>query len=39
MYKYNNEILCSNCGIKGHIYKKCTKPKISLGVIAFKYNQ
>ena len=38
MNKYNREILCSNCGLKGHIYKKCTKPKISLGVIAFKYN-
>jgi 8-oxo-dGTP pyrophosphatase MutT (NUDIX family) len=28
---------CSNCGFKGHIYKNCTEPKISLGIIAFKY--
>jgi 8-oxo-dGTP pyrophosphatase MutT (NUDIX family) len=29
---------CSNCGFKGHTYKKCTEPKISLGIIAFQYS-
>jgi len=29
-------IICSNCGLAGHIFKKCRKPKISLGLIAFK---
>ena len=29
---------CSNCGFKGHTYKNCTEPKISLGIIAFNYS-
>ena len=37
MYKYTSEIICSNCGGRGHIYKICKKPKISLGVIAVRY--
>ena len=36
---YYKEIKCGNCGIRGHTYKQCTKPKISLGVIAFKNNK
>ena len=28
---------CSNCGFKGHTYKNCNEPKISLGIIAFQY--
>ena len=34
-YNYKH-IICSNCGLAGHIFKKCRKPKISLGIIAFK---
>ena len=30
---------CSNCGYKGHIYKECPEPKISLGIIAFKHDK
>jgi hypothetical protein len=29
---------CSNCGYKGHVYKECPEPKISLGIIAFSYD-
>lgn len=29
---------CSNCGFKGHTYKNCTEPKISLGIVAFQYS-
>ena len=29
---------CSNCGYKGHVYKECPEPKISLGIIAFEYD-
>lgn len=29
---------CSNCGYKGHVYKECPEPKISLGIIAFNYD-
>lgn len=29
---------CKNCGKKGHIYKKCLYPIISLGIICFKIN-
>ena len=28
---------CGNCGKIGHIYRRCTEPIISLGIIAFKY--
>ena len=39
--KYNNSFnisYCSNCGYKGHVYKECPEPKISLGIIAFNYD-
>jgi len=29
---------CSNCGHKGHFHKNCTEPKISIGIICFRYN-
>lgn len=29
------KIFCGNCGLEGHIYKECTEPIISLGIIAF----
>lgn len=36
MNKYNKKKLyCSNCGRHGHNYKKCSYPKISVGIIGF----
>lgn len=29
---------CSNCGHKGHYQKDCDEPKISVGIICFRYN-
>lgn len=29
---------CSNCGHKGHYQKDCAEPKISIGIICFRYN-
>ena len=29
---------CSNCGKSGHLYHQCKMPIISIGVIAFKYD-
>jgi 8-oxo-dGTP pyrophosphatase MutT (NUDIX family) len=34
--KNKNEIYCSNCGKKGHIYKNCFNPIISYGIICVK---
>lgn len=31
-------VICCNCGENGHIYKKCTKPITSFGIICFLYN-
>lgn len=31
--------ICGNCGIKGHIYKECTGPITSIGIIAFRQNK
>ncbi len=39
---YNNSIIvpqriiCTNCGIEGHVYKMCTSPVTSYGVIAVR---
>lgn len=30
-------IYCGNCGKKGHVYKNCYKPIISLGIMCIKY--
>lgn len=39
-YSYKNKIIyCGNCGEKNHIFKHCTQPIISLGVILFKYDK
>ena len=35
-YEYN--IFCLNCGKKGHLYKKCLQPIISVGIICIKLN-
>ena len=35
--KKKKDIYCGNCGKKGHVYKKCHFPIISLGVICLKY--
>ena len=29
----NNKIICTNCGIRGHVHKKCTEPSTSFGII------
>ena len=34
----NRIIYCGNCGKKGHIYKQCYKPIISLGIMCVKYD-
>ncbi len=31
-------IYCGNCGKKGHVYKNCYKPIISLGIMCIKYD-
>ena len=31
-------IYCGNCGKKGHVYKNCYKPIISLGILCIKYD-
>ena len=30
------DIYCGNCGKKGHVYKKCHYPVMSLGIICVK---
>ena len=34
--KKKKEIYCQNCGKFNHVYKKCTEPITSFGIIAFK---
>ena len=40
---YNNRedrvIYCGNCGEKGHMYRDCMHPVISLGIVLFRYNR
>lgn len=41
-YKKNNshlQIKCGNCGKKGHVYKDCLCPIMSMGIICFQYNK
>jgi len=35
MKKYKKNEYCGNCGKLGHIYKRCTEPITSLGIILF----
>lgn len=38
--KYNrSHIKCGNCGHKGHIYKDCLKPIMSMGILCIQYNK
>jgi 8-oxo-dGTP pyrophosphatase MutT (NUDIX family) len=32
-------ITCNNCGKYGHIYNQCKLPKLSYGIIVFRFNQ
>lgn len=34
----NKAIFCGNCGKRGHVYKNCYKPIISLGIMCVKYD-
>jgi len=34
----NKIIYCGNCGKKGHVYRNCYKPIISLGILCIKYD-
>jgi 8-oxo-dGTP pyrophosphatase MutT (NUDIX family) len=36
--KKSSNYFCGNCGKKGHIYRKCVAPIISLGVIVYRLN-
>ena len=36
MKNYRN-ILCTNCGTRGHILRECSDPITSFGIIAYKY--
>ena len=38
-YRDNRVIYCGNCGEKGHMYRDCKYPIISLGVILFDYSR
>lgn len=40
MSNHINNIIkfCTNCGVYGHSYKKCTSPILSYGIILFKIN-
>jgi 8-oxo-dGTP pyrophosphatase MutT (NUDIX family) len=33
---YRKNVICANCGIKGHIVRDCKEPITSFGIIAFK---
>jgi ADP-ribose pyrophosphatase YjhB (NUDIX family) len=37
--KRESRIRCGNCREMGHVYRKCTKPITSFGIIAFKYDE
>jgi 8-oxo-dGTP pyrophosphatase MutT (NUDIX family) len=37
--KNNGNIICQNCGEKGHHIKECTEPTISLGIILYQHKQ
>ena len=38
-YNSHNDIYCCNCGEKGHVYRKCSSPITSLGIICVKYDK
>ena len=35
MKKDHSNITCNNCGEKGHIFRNCTSPRTSIGIILF----
>ena len=34
--KHERNVICANCGVKGHYVKTCKDPITSFGIIAFK---
>ena len=39
MKKSFDNVYCGNCGKLGHIYRRCTEPITSLGIILFRHNK
>lgn len=39
MTQNNNEDICNNCGEVGHIFKECSYPKTSYGIVCVRENQ
>ena len=39
MKKSFDNMYCGNCGKLGHIYRRCTEPITSLGIILFRHNK
>ena len=33
----NGHMFCTNCGTSGHVYRQCTEPVSSYGVLVFRY--
>lgn len=38
-YRNKSNIICQNCGSKGHHYKRCPNPITSLGIVAYRINK
>lgn len=34
----SRRVVCANCGRRGHVFKQCTNPIISCGIICYRYD-